>query len=80
MLGLFLNTLTAEYMYSRRNMLNFQKQLQNAVISETKDFSPFFIAFLKCKSSLEHFGKKDGPPNLSIQDIIDSKGSDYLNV
>ena len=58
-LGLFFKTLTAEYTYSYRNMLKFQKQLQNAVLSETKAFSQFFIEFLKSTSSLEHFEEKD---------------------
>ena len=57
-LGLFVNTLTVEYMYSRRNMQNFT-QLPLAQLSQKrKAFSGFFIAFLKCPSSLEHFEKK----------------------
>ena len=57
-LGLFVNPLTAEYQYSRRNMMNFQQQLQTQVSQKRKSFSRFFIAFLKSTSRLEHFEKK----------------------
>ena len=35
---------------------------------------------MKCTSSLEHFEKKYETSSLSILEIIDYKGSDYLNV
>ena len=79
-LGLFVNSMTAEYKYSRRNMQNCQKQLQTQLSQKGKAFSGLFIAFLKCISSLEHFEKKDEPSSLSIPEIIDSRGSGYLNV
>ena len=79
-LGLFVNALTAEYMYSRRNMQNFPKQLQTQLYTKRKTFSGFFIAFLKCTSSLEHFEQKDEPSRLSFLEIIDCKESGYLNV
>ena len=44
-----------------------------------KAISGFFISFLKCTSSLEHFQKKYEAFSLSIPEIIDSTGSDYLN-
>ena len=75
---MFTNTLTAEYMYSPRNMQNFPKQLQTQL--SQKDFSGFFVKFRKSTTSLEHFGQKDEPPSLSILEIIDSTGSGYLNV
>ena len=46
-LGLFVNTLTAEYMYSGRNMLTFRQQVQTPLFLKQKAFSKFFIAFLK---------------------------------
>ena len=79
-LGLFVKTLTAEYIYPRRNMQNFPQELQTELSQKRKDFSGFFISFLKCTSSLEHFEKKDEPSSLSIPEIIDSRGSGYLNV
>ena len=79
-LGLFLNTLTGEYKYSRRNMQKFSQQLQTPLSHKEKTFSEFFIAFLKSKSNLEHFKKKDESHSLSISEIIDSKRGGYLNV
>ena len=76
-LGLFVNILTVEYMYSRRNMQNFPQELQTQLSEKGKDFSESFIAFLKCISSLEHFEKKDEPSSLSIPEIIDSERSGY---
>ena len=56
-LGLSVNTLTAEYMYSRPNMQNFSQQLQTELSQIRKDFSALFIAFMKCTSTLEYFEK-----------------------
>ena len=67
-------------MYAGRNIQNLPQQLQPLLSQKRKTFSTFFTAFLKCTSSLEHFEKKDGPSSLSIPEIIDSKGSGYLNV
>ena len=39
---LFVNTLTPDDKYSRRNMQIFWQQLQNALISERKDFLRIF--------------------------------------
>ena len=79
-LGLFVNILTAECQYSRRNMQNFPQQLQKQLSQKRKAFSGFFIAFLICPSSLEHFQKKDEPSSLSVPDNINSTGSGSLNV
>ena len=46
-LGLFVNTLSAEYWYSRRNMQTFTQQVQTPLSFKQKTFSGFFIAFLK---------------------------------
>ena len=45
-------------MHSKRNIQNFPKQLQTLLYQKPKHFSGYFIAFLKCTSSLEHFEKK----------------------
>ena len=47
-LTLFVNTLTTDNMYSRRNMLNFTKQLEAPLSQKQKTFSGFLLAFLKC--------------------------------
>ena len=74
-LGLLANTLTIEYMYSRRNIQNFPQELQTQLSQKWKTFSGFFTAFPKCTSSLEHFEKKDEPFTLNIPEIIDSTRS-----
>ena len=74
-LGLFVNTLTAEYMYSGRNMQTFTQQVQTPLLKQ-KTFSGFF-AFLKSTWNGEHFQKKGESSSLSISEIIDSKGGGY---
>ena len=59
-------------------MQNFRQQLQTQLSQKRIAFSRFFIAFLKCTSSLEHFEKKDEPSSLSVPEIIDPKDSGYL--
>ena len=78
-LGLFVNTLTAEYMYSGRNMQTFTQQVQTLLSLKQKSFSEFFIAFLKFTWNGEHFQKKGKFSSLNISEIIDSKGGGYLS-
>ena len=54
-LTLFVNTLTTDYKYSRRNMLNFTQQFEAPSPQKQKTFSGLFLAFLKCALNLEHF-------------------------
>ena len=77
---MFFNTLTTEYKYSRRNMLNFTRQLKAPISQKQKTFSGFFIAFLKCALDLKHFEKKDEYSSLVISKVIDSEKGCYLNV
>ena len=80
-LGLFVNTLTAEYTYSRRNMQTFTQHIQTPLSLKQKTFSGFFIAFLKSTWNGEHFQKKGESSSLSsssISEIIDSKSGGYL--
>ena len=78
-LGLFVNRLTAEYMYSGRNMQNFTQKVQTLLSLKQKTFSGFFIAFLKSKWNGAHFQKKGESSSLSISEIIDSKRDGYLS-
>ena len=78
-LGLFFNTLTAEYTYSRRNMHTLKQQVQTQLSLKQKTFSGFFIAFLKSTLNGEHFEKKGESSSLSISEIIDSKRGGYLS-
>ena len=78
-LRLFVNTLTAEYMYSRRNMQTFTQQVQTPLSLKQKSCSGFFIACLKSTWNGEHFQKKGEFSSLSISEIIDSKRGAYWN-
>ena len=77
---MFVNTLTTDDKYSRRNMLNFTQQIEAPFSQRQKTFSQFFLAFLKSALNLEHFEKKDEYPSLVISRIIDSERGGYLNV
>ena len=79
-LTLFFNTLTTDDKYSRRNMLNFTKQLEALLSQKQKTFSGLFLAFLKYALNLEHLERKDEYPSLVISRIIDSEIGGYLNV
>ena len=76
---MFLNTLTAEYKYSLRNMQTFAKTVQTPLSLKQKAFSEFFIAFLESTWNGEHFQKKGESSSLSISEIIDSKRGGYLS-
>ena len=79
-LGLFVNTLTADNMYSQCNVHNFAQQVQTPLSQKYKTFCGFFIAFLKCAWNLEHFEKIYEYPCLIILEIMDCERGVYLNV
>ena len=79
-LRLFVNSLTADDKYSGSNMQNLPQQFQTPLSQKEKNFSGFFIAFLKCALNLEHFQKNDEYPSLIISEIIDAETRGYLNV
>ena len=55
---LFVNTLTTDIKYSRRNMKIFWQQLQTLLSQEENTFCEFLIAFPKHAWNLEHFEEK----------------------
>ena len=71
--------MTTDDKYSRRNMLNFWKQLEAQLSQKKKNFSEIFSSFLKYASNLEHFEKKDEDHSLVISKVIDSERGGYLN-
>ena len=79
-LRLFVNTLTPNDKYSRRNMQIFWQQLQTLLSQEEKTFRGFFIAFPKYVWNLEHSEKKEEYPSLIITEIIASERDIYLSV
>ena len=78
-LGLFVNTLTVEYMYSRRNMRTFAQQVQTPLSLKQKIFSGFFISFLKSIWNVEQLQENGESSSLSISEIIHSKRGVYLS-
>ena len=70
---LFVNTLTPDDTYSRRNMQIFWQQFQTTLSQKRKTFCPFLIVFLKCVWNLQRFEKQEGYPSLIIADIIASE-------
>ena len=76
---MFLNTLTAEYMNSGRNMQTFTQQVQTPLSLKQNPFSWFFTAFLKSTWNGGHFQKKGESSSLSISEIINSKRGGYLS-
>ena len=78
-LGLFVNTLTAEYTYSRPNMQTFTQKVQTPLSLKQKTLSRFFIALLKSTWNGESFEKTGESSSLSISEIINSKRGGYLS-
>ena len=76
----FLNTLTPDEKYSRRNMQTFWQQVQTRLSEKGETFFEFFIEFLKCAWNLEHSEKKEEYLSLIITEIIASEWDVYLRV
>ena len=79
-LRLFVNTLTPDDKYSRRNMQIFWQQFKTPLSQKRKTFWGFFIAFLKCAWNWEHSEEKEEYPSRIITEIIASERDVYLNV
>ena len=77
---LFVNTLTPDDKYSRRNMQIFWQQFKTRLSQKGNTLGGFFIAFLKCAWNLEHSEKKEEYPSLIITEIIASERDVYLSV
>ena len=77
---LFVNTLTPDDKYSRRNMKTFWQQLQTLLSQEENTFCQFLIAFPKYAWNLKHSEKKEEYPSLIRNEIIGSKRDVYLSV
>ena len=79
-LRVLINALTADDKYSGSNIQNLRQQFQTPLSQKKKNFSRFFITFLKCAWNLEHFQEKDEYVSLIISEIIDAERRGYLNV
>ena len=77
---MFVNTLTPDDKYSRRNMQIFWQKLQMLLSEEEKTFCGFFIAFLKYAWNSQNSEKNEEYPSLIITEIIASERDIYLSV
>ena len=77
---LFVNTLTPDAKYSRRNMQIFWQQVPTPLSQQENTFYGFFIKFPKCAWKLEHSEKKEEYPRLIITEIIASERDISLSV
>ena len=77
---LFINTLTPDDKYCRRNMQIFWQQLQTPLSQKWKSFCRLLIAFLKFSLNFEHSEEKEENPSLIITEIIASERDVYLSV
>ena len=77
---LFIDTMTPDVKYFRRNMQIFWEQLQTTLSQKGKTLWGFFLAFLKCAWNLEHSEKKEEYHSLIITEIIASEKDVYLSV
>ena len=78
-LGLLVNTLTANYEYSRSNTDNLPLPFQMQLSEKLKRFFPSFIAFSESALNFEHFQKTKEVHSPSISEVIDSQRRVYLN-
>ena len=69
---LFVNMLTPDVKYSRRNMKIFWQQLQTLLSQEENTFCQFLIAFPKCAWNLKHSEQKEEYLSLITNEIIGS--------
>ena len=57
-LGVFVNTLTADGKYFFQDCENLQLHIQMHICEKRKTFSEFFVPFHESTSNFEHFEKK----------------------
>ena len=72
-LGLFVNTLTADDKDSLLNRDNLTQPIQMQLSQKQKTFSQFFSEVLICKLNFEHFQKNDDPYSRCISEIMDTE-------
>ena len=80
LLSQFVNTLTADYKYSRQYRENLSQQVPMQTSLKLKTCSRFFITFLKCTLNLGYFEGKDQYQGLSITENINCETGTCLNI
>ena len=76
----FVNTLTADYQYSRWTRENFLQQVPMKTSRKLKTYFRFLISFLKSMLNFKYSEKKDPSQTLSITEIDNCETGSYLNV
>ena len=78
-LGLFVNTITVDSMYSPHNWEKFPQRLQTQLSKKGKVISEIFIALFKSIWIFVYLEKKDQLHNLNISEVIDPEKCSDLN-
>ena len=76
-LGVFVNTLTADGKYPCQDCENLQLPIQVHLFEKQKTFSPFFVPFLESRSNLKHFERKCIRQSLCIFEVTDCEKPKY---
>ena len=80
MFRVFVNTLTPDDKYSRRNMQIFWQQFQTTLSLKRKTFCQFLIVILNCGWNLQRSENQEEYISLIITEIIASERDVYLSV
>ena len=75
---LFVNTLTPDNQYSRRNMQIFWQQFQRTLYQKGKTFCQFLIVFQNWGWNLQRSENQEEYPSLIITEIIACERDLYL--
>ena len=75
-LGLFVNTLTADDKYYCFKRENFQQEFQMHLSQKAKNLVSIFIPFLESTSNFQHFGKKCETHSSNFSEILTPKDFD----
>ena len=70
-LGVFVNTLTADGKYPVQGCENLQLPIQMQLSDKQNNFSQFFVPFLESTSNFKHFEKKDDRHTYFLSEITE---------
>ena len=70
-LGVFLNTLTADEKYPLQVCQNLPLSIQTQLPEKRKTFCEYFVPFPESTSNFKHFQKKDDRHSYCISEITD---------
>ena len=77
---LYVNTLTPDDKYSRRNIQIFWQQIQTPLSQKGKTFCQFLSVFLNCLWNFQRSENQEEYPSLIMTEIIASERDVYLSV